>query len=135
MKNMRPSPCCEAPTGFAGSANSARGMRASLATDHEDLAPEQLVRLRAYAARWAAIRRSTEPADRAPAEEGARLAYHAAGLGPPACFVWCESPVALANLTRRAARRDGPNVKPALIDRPRRRVAAAVRRHLHKRVR
>jgi hypothetical protein len=110
-------------------------MRASLATDHEQLAPEQLARLRAYAARWAAIRRSTEPADRAAAEDGARLAYHAAGLRPPARFVWCESPIALASLTRRASRRDGPNVKPALIHRLRRRVAAAVRRRVHKRVR
>src|SRR5258708_18716168 len=135
MKNMRPSPCCEAPTGFAGSASSARGMRASLAADHEQLAPEQLARLRAYAARWAAIRRSTEPADRAAAEDGARLAYHAAGLRPPARFVWCESPIALASLTRRASRRDGPNVKPALIHRLRRRVAPAGRRRVHQRVR
>jgi len=115
MKNMRPSPCCEAPTGFAGSANSGRGTRASLATDRAELAPEQSARLKAYAARWAAIRRSTEPADRAAAEEGARLAYRAAGLKPPARFVWCESPLALANLAHRASRRDGPNVKPAVI--------------------
>jgi hypothetical protein len=106
-----------------------------LATDHAELAPEQSARLKAYAARWAAIRRSTEPADRAAAEEGARLAYRAAGLKPPARFVWCESPLALANLAHRASRRDGPNVKPAVIRRLRRQVAARVARRLHKRVR
>src|ERR1700727_3726089 len=98
MKNMRRSPCCEEPTGFAGSANSGRGTRASWARDHAELAPEQSARLKAYAARWAAIRRSTEPADRAAAEEGARLAYRAARLKPPARFVWGESAPAPAHL-------------------------------------
>src|ERR1700727_443921 len=98
MRNMRRSPCCDAPTGFSGSANWARGTRASLATDPAELAPEQSARLTAYAARWAAIRRSTEPADRDAAEEGARLAYRAARLKPPARFVWCESAPAPAHL-------------------------------------
>jgi hypothetical protein len=106
-----------------------------LATDRDELAPGQLARLKAYAARWAAIRRSTEPADRATAEEGARLAYHTAGLKAPTRFVWCESPIALANLARRASHRDGPNVKHPLIHRSRRQVAARVRKRLHKRVR
>ena len=104
-------------------------------TEITALTPEQTAALGRYRARWAAIRRSTEPADRGAAEEGARLAYHAAGLEPPARFVWCGSPLALSNLARRAARADGPNVKSAVVDRPRRQAAALVGRRAHARVR
>ncbi|SDS05078.1 hypothetical protein SAMN05444158_0843 [Bradyrhizobium canariense] len=108
-------------------------MRVSLPT--EALTPAQTAVLRDYRARWAGIRRSTVSADRSAAEEGARLAYHAAGLKPPARFVWCESPLALFQRAGRASRDDGPNVKSAIIHRPRRQVAAWVGRRLHKRVR
>jgi len=102
-----------------------------LPTEIEALTPEQTAALSRYRARWAAIGRSTAPADRGAAEEGVRLAYHAAGLQPPARVVWCGSPVALSHLARRAARADGPNVKAAVVDRLRRQAAALVRRRVH----
>jgi hypothetical protein len=107
--------------------NSDRGTRASLPTENDALTPEQTAALSGYRARWAAIRRSTEPADRSAAEQGVRLAYRAAGLQPPARMVWCDSPIALAQLAQRASRADGPNVKSALVHRLRRQVAARVR--------
>jgi hypothetical protein len=119
----------------AASANSGHGTRGSLPTDGKTLSPEQLKALGRYRARWAAIRRATEPADRGAAEEGVRLAYRAAGLEPPARLVWCGSPVALAQLARVASHADGPNVKAALIGRLRRRVAAMVRGRIDARVR
>ena len=103
--------------------------------EYKALTPEQTVALASYRARWAAIRRSTEPADRCAAEEGVRLAYHAAALKPPTRFVWCEGPVVLSHLACRISRADGPNVKFAVIDRLRRRVASLVGRRIHKRVR
>lgn len=110
-------------------------MRASSSTRPDALGAEQAAALGRYRARWAAIRRSTEPADRDAAEEGARSAYRLAGLAPPARFVWCESPVALARLADRASRADGVNLRSAVVDRPRRKVASAVGRRLHRRVR
>jgi hypothetical protein len=98
------------------------------------LAPEQTAALSGYRARWAAIRRSTEPADRSTAEEAVRLAYHAAGFRPPARLVWCDGPVALSHLACRASRADGPNVKSAVVDRLRRKVAALVSRRVDRRV-
>ena len=114
--------------------NSGRGTRASLPTKHGALTSEQTAALARYRARWAAIRRSTEAADRYAAEEGVRLAYHAAGLDPPARLVWCESPVALSALARRVSQADGPNVRSLIIDRLRRQVAACVRRRIPARV-
>ena len=114
--------------------NSGRGTPASLPTEHGALTSEQTAALARYRARWAAIRRSTEAADRYAAEEGVRLAYHAAGLDPPARLVWCESPVALSALARRVSQADGPNVRSLIIDRLRRQVAACVRRRIPARV-
>ena len=114
--------------------NSDRGTRASLPTDDQALTPEQTAALARYRARWSAIRRSTAPADRSAAGEGVRLAYHAAGLKPPARLVWCDSPIALSELAGRASRADGPNVKSELIHRLRRRVAALVGTRVHKRL-
>jgi hypothetical protein len=115
--------------------NSDRGTRASLPTDDKTLTPEQRAALGRYRARWVAIRRSSEPADRGAAEEGVRLAYRAVGLEPPVRLVWCDSPIALAGLARRASRADGPNLKPALIGRLRRRVTAMVRGRIDARAR
>jgi hypothetical protein len=109
-------------------------MRASLPTEVTALTAEQTAALSRYRARWAAIRRSTAPADRGAAEEGARLAYHAAGFRPPARFAWCDGPVALSDLARRASRADGANIKSAVVDRLRRKVAARVGRRIHARV-
>jgi hypothetical protein len=105
-----------------------------LPTEYKALTTEQTAALRDYRARWAVIRRSTEPADRGAAEEGVRLAYHAAGLKPPTRVVWCDSPVALFELARRASRADGANVKFAFLRRMQRQLAARVGTRLHKRV-
>jgi hypothetical protein len=105
-----------------------------LPTEYRTLTPEQTAASSGYRARWAAIRRSTEPADRRAAEEGVRLAYRAAACKPPVRFVWCESPVALSHLTCRASGADGPNLKSAVVHRVRRQVAARVGMRVHKRV-
>ena len=104
-------------------------------TRYETLTPEQTAALARYRARWTAIRRSTASADRGAAEQGVRLAYRAAGLEPPARFVWCESPIALSMAALRPSRADGPNIRPQIVDRPRRQVAALVRKRIHARVR
>src|SRR5271165_4829973 len=104
---MRRSRCRAEPIACGGSASSARWTRASLPT--RALTAEQAAALDRYRARWLAIRRSTAPADRGAAEEGMCLAYQVAGLKPPA---------------------RGANVRSALIDRVRRRVARLVRKRL-----
>jgi hypothetical protein len=98
-----------------------------------ELTSAQRAELSRYRARWTAVRRSTEPADRAAAEEGVRLAYGAAGLAPPDRMVWCESPMALSRATQQISRRDGPNVRWRLIDRMRRQVLGEVRKRLSRR--
>jgi hypothetical protein len=101
-----------------------------LPTSVNTLTQAQRAALVRYRARWAAIRRSTEPADRGAAEDGMRLAYEAAGLKPPARFVWCESPIALSRLARAASRADGRNVKSIVVDRPHRQAMARIRRRI-----
>jgi len=49
--------------------------------------------LEAYRHEWLAIMRSTVPADRDAAEAGVRNAYEAAGLKPPATYLWFDSPL------------------------------------------
>jgi hypothetical protein len=99
------------------------------------LTADQAAALDRYRARWLAIRRSTEPADRGAAAEGLRLAYQAAGLKPPARFVWCDSPIALSHRSAAvAAGADGVNVRIALIDRMRRRVTRQLRKRLGRRL-
>src|SRR5258708_3904662 len=58
------------------------------------LTPEQEELLPVVRARWVEIGLSTEPGDRAVAEEGVRQSYEAAGLTPPKAFVWVDSPMA-----------------------------------------
>jgi hypothetical protein len=103
-------------------------------TEDTALTPEQTKALVRYRTRWTAIRRSTEPADRGAAEEGVRLAYRAAGLSPPVRFLWCEGPVGLSRRAARISHEDGANVRWALIDRLRWKVAAQVRRRLPRRL-
>src|SRR5690349_18929405 len=103
-------------------------MRVFFRTEGAALTPEQQKALSRYRARWSAIRRSTEPADRDAAEEGARLAYRAAGLAPPRRFVWCDSPMELSRRTQRISREDGPNVRWTLINRVRRKVTEQIRK-------
>lgn len=98
------------------------------------LTAAQSAALDRYRARWAAIARSTGPADRAAAEEGVQLAYQAAGFDPPARFVWCDSPVAMSRRAQRIAKGDGPNIRWQMIDRMRRKTAAQVRRRLSRRL-
>jgi hypothetical protein len=107
-------------------------MRASSSIDA--LTSAQTALLGRHRARWVAIGRSTAPADRSAAEAGVRLAYRLAGLAPPARFLWCDSPLMLARLAGGASRADGINVKSTILDRPCRKVAAAVRGRLNRRV-
>jgi hypothetical protein len=108
-------------------------MHASLPTE-QALTAEQRTVLAKYRARWAAVRRSTEAADRGAAEQAVRLAYQAAGLEPPARIVWCDGPLGLAELVGRMSREDGRNVRFRLVDRLRRQVAPLVERRLHRNV-
>jgi hypothetical protein len=57
------------------------------------LTPEQEAELAAVRSEWRAIGRATGPADRLRAERGMRAAYLAAGLPPPALFLWVRSPL------------------------------------------
>jgi hypothetical protein len=107
-------------------------MRASLPI--ETLNADQTAALGRYQARWAAIRRSTEPADRGAAEEGVRLAYRAAGLDPPARLVWCDSPVALLQNARRPSRADGPHVGSRVVGRLCRQVSTRIRSRIDGRI-
>jgi hypothetical protein len=109
-------------------------MGVSSRTEDDVLTPEQTRALDRYRVRWLSIRRSTEPADRGAAEEGARRAYRMAGLAPPERLVWCDSPVVMSRLARRISRRDGVNVRWALIDRTRRQAAARIRSRLSRRL-
>src|SRR5258707_9155008 len=60
----------------------------------ERLTPEQEELLPVVRDRWMEMGLSTEPADRAVAEEGVRQSYEAAGLTPPRAFVWVDSAMA-----------------------------------------
>lgn len=57
------------------------------------LTQEQMAKFPEYVERWKRIGLSTEPANRAEAERGVRLAYELAGLKLPR-IVWCSSPLA-----------------------------------------
>jgi hypothetical protein len=107
-------------------------MRVSSRT--EALTAGQRSELNRFRARWSAIRRSTEPADRDAAEEGVRLAYAAAGLTPPARMVWCEGPVAMSQAAHIPSRADGPNVRWKLIDRLHRRAFSRIRKSVSRRM-
>jgi len=60
----------------------------------EKLTPEQLALLPKQRDKWIKAGLSTEPANRARAEEGVRKAYRAAGLEPPRVIIWLDSPLA-----------------------------------------
>jgi hypothetical protein len=74
--------------------------------------------LRDYLDSWAAVHMSCEPADRASAEEGIRLAYEAAKLPPPDQIVWCGGPKEIARRLASAPVGDpiGANVKAEVFD-------------------
>lgn len=60
----------------------------------DSLTPAQEAQLEGWRQKWLAIGLSTEPADRAAAENGVRLAYEFAGEKPPKKIIWCDSPLA-----------------------------------------
>jgi hypothetical protein len=76
------------------------------------------------------LRLSTEPGDRAAAEQGVHEAYAAADLPAPRQIVWCAGPVELAKVWARSRGMAGDNVRPQLIDSVRRKAEAAVDRAL-----
>src|SRR5579859_1693242 len=57
------------------------------------LTPRQEAELAAVRDEWRAVGLATGPADRLRAERGMRAAYRAAGLPPPALFLWVRSPL------------------------------------------
>jgi hypothetical protein len=59
----------------------------------ERLTPEQERLLPVVREEWLRVGLSTQPADRARAEHGVRLAYQAAGLEPPRTAIWLDSPL------------------------------------------
>src|SRR5579864_2191388 len=65
----------------------------------EKLTPEQEARMDEWIDKWTAFGLSTEPANRAEAERGIRMAYEAAGKTAPEKIVWCGSPLS-QGLTR-----------------------------------
>lgn len=60
-----------------------------------ELTPEQEAQLEVYAEKWRKIGLSTEPANRAEAEKGVRLAYTYSGYDSPKEFIWFESPIVM----------------------------------------
>jgi hypothetical protein len=86
--------------------------------------------LKTYLDRWAAVRLSCEPADRATAEEGIRLAYEAAGLRAPDEIVWCGGPMDIAERLAAASADDplGCNVKFEVFDRVRDKIGTLAER-------
>lgn len=81
------------------------------------LAASPIDDLKKYLDGWATTLLSCEPAERATAEEGVRLAYASAGLGAP-CIVWCASPLEIARRLADAPSADpiGRNVKEEVFD-------------------
>lgn len=59
-----------------------------------ELTAEQEAMLAEVRDEWLTVGLSTEPADRAAAEDGVRAAYRRAGLTPPHVMVWLDSPLA-----------------------------------------
>lgn len=59
----------------------------------DQLTPAQEARLAPVREEWRALGLATGPADRLRAERGMRAAYEAAGLPPPALFIWARSPL------------------------------------------
>lgn len=62
--------------------------------DLDNLTPEQEATVEKIRDKWIAIGNSTEPVDRAAAEQGIDRAYRDAGLKPPSYRIWVPSPYA-----------------------------------------
>lgn len=59
----------------------------------EKLTLEQEARFEEFRNKWLAYGLSTDPADRALAEQGVEMAYKAAGLTPPKNILWVDGPI------------------------------------------
>jgi len=71
-----------------------------------DLTKEQEARIPEFKAKWRAVSLDTTPGDRAKAEEGARIAYEAAGYKFPKVR-WFESAVAACRYVAKEINKDG----------------------------
>lgn len=92
------------------------------------LSDPQIDRIADYGARWAAVRASTEPCDRAAAECGVAQAYSSAGLPPPSQIVWGDGPIDIARSWARSRNTAGDSVRSAVVDLICRKAEAAVDR-------
>jgi hypothetical protein len=92
------------------------------------LTDAQRAELEAYGKRWAEIRISTSPGDRAAAEAGVAKAYAAASLPPPREIVWSSGPREMANSWVRLRQTAGENVKSLVGDMVCRKAEAAADR-------
>jgi hypothetical protein len=61
----------------------------------KSLTPEQTASIPQYVDRWMKYGLNTDPSDRQRAEEGVRMAYHAAGLQPPKYIIWTKGPYSM----------------------------------------
>ncbi len=81
----------------------------------EKLTEEQEAMIDVYRDKWLKIGLSCEPTNRKLAEEGAIMAYEAAGLAPPKHFVWRSSPLSgliTASILFSDSKRDFPEDLP-----------------------
>ena len=80
-----------------------------------------------YLNAWEAAHLSCEPAQRAAAERGIRVAYAAAGFPAPS-IVWCRSPLEIVQELAAAKQPDaiGRNIKPDVFEHVKRRVETLV---------
>lgn len=106
-------------------------MRGSLQTKLKRLSAEQRGCIEGHRKRWAQIRTSTAPANRAQAESGILAAYRAAGWAEPKQIVWCLSPMEMAVLWAKTPHeRSGPNLRAAISDQVRSRAAFSIQRRV-----
>ena len=106
-------------------------MHGSLQTKIRRLSPEQKACIERHRKRWAEIRTSTAPADRAEAERGIAAAYRAAGWPEPRQIVWCASPMQMAALWAKTPHdRSGANLRSTIADQVRSRTAVAIQRRV-----
>ncbi len=92
------------------------------------LTDAQRAELAGYGERWAQIRLTTSPGDRAAAEAGVAKAYAAASLPPPHQIVWSGGPWEMAISWARLRRNAGANVKSLVGDMVCRKAEAAAER-------
>jgi hypothetical protein len=92
------------------------------------LTDAQRAQLDAYGQRWAQVRLSAPPGDRAAAEAGVAKAYAAASLPPPSEIIWACGPQEMASSWVRLRQAAGENVKSLVGDMVCRKAEAAADR-------